>query len=43
MNEKIKFVLIGCGKIANGVHIPALKRLVAENKIEMMNTVTIIP
>ena len=42
MNEKIKFVLIGCGKIANGVHIPALKRLVAENKIEMLGTSDLI-
>ena len=42
MNEKIKFVLIGCGKIANGVHIPALKRLVEEDKIEMLGTSDLI-
>ena len=38
MSNKIKFVLIGCGKIASGVHIPALIRLRDKHKIEILGT-----
>lgn len=38
MSDPVSLVLIGCGKISNGVHIPALIKLRNEGKINILGT-----
>ena len=38
MYDPVSLVLIGCGKISNGVHIPALIKLRNEGKINILGT-----